>query len=179
MRKLLEHMEGQLTVTLQMDDADLADARMLLPVLERKAGRVLVNGFPTGVEVAHAMVHGGPFPATSDGRSTSVGTLAIQRFLRPVCYQDFPAALLPEALQDGNPLHIPRRLDGKLVGVAPECPMPGRPQASAEPSGSSAISATTIHAHQAGSLRNVIQDRVRRFPFIFSSAMRLATFRMP
>jgi len=77
--------------------------------------RVLVNGFPTGVEVSHAMVHGGPFPATSDGRTTSVGSLAIQRYLRPVCYQDFPAALLPEALRDGAK-GIPRRVDGKMSG---------------------------------------------------------------
>ena len=116
MRELLEHMEGQLTVTLQMDDADTEYARALMPILERKAGRVLVNGWPTGVEVTHAMVHGGPFPATSDGRTTSVGTLAIRRFLRPVCYQDLPAALLPEALRDGNPLQIPWRVDGKLAG---------------------------------------------------------------
>ena len=113
MREIVESLEGQLTVTLQMDDADLEYARALVPALERKAGRVLVNGFPTGVEVAHAMVHGGPFPATSDGRSTSVGSLAIYRFLRPVCYQDFPAAMLPEALRDGNPAGIPRRVDGK------------------------------------------------------------------
>jgi NADP-dependent aldehyde dehydrogenase len=97
-----------------MDDDDLDDARTLLPTLERKAGRLLVNGFPTGVEVAHAMVHGGPFPATSDSRSTSVGSLAIHRFLRPVCYQDFPAALLPRALSDKNIDRIPRRVDGLL-----------------------------------------------------------------
>ena len=114
MRGILENMEGQLTVTLQMDPEDLEYARELLPVLERKAGRVLVNGFPTGVEVAHAMVHGGPYPATADGRSTSVGSLAIYRFLRPVCYQDFPAGLLPEVLRDDNREGIPRRIDGKL-----------------------------------------------------------------
>ena len=114
MRELLEHLEGQLTVTLHMDDADVEAARTLLPTLERKAGRVLVNGWPTGVEVAPAMVHGGPFPATSDGRSTSVGTLAIRRFLRPVCYQDLPAALLPQAVQDANPLHVPRLVDGQF-----------------------------------------------------------------
>jgi alpha-ketoglutaric semialdehyde dehydrogenase len=113
MRGLLEQMEGQLTVTLQMDPADQAYASALLPTLERKAGRILVNGFPTGVEVAHAMVHGGPFPATSDGRTTSVGSLAIYRFLRPVCYQDFPPGLLPEALHDGNSLRIPVRVDGR------------------------------------------------------------------
>ena len=86
----------------------------MLPALETKVGRILVNGFGTGVEVAHAMVHGGPYPATSDGRTTSVGSLAIVRFLRPVSYQDLPDALLPEALKEGNPLKLWRRLDGKL-----------------------------------------------------------------
>ena len=116
-RDVLERLEGQLTATLHMDDGDLDDARALLPVLERKAGRVLVNGWPTGVEVAHAMVHGGPFPATSDGRSTSVGSLAIRRFLRPVCYQDFPAPLLPAELRDGTQPGIPKRVNGRLVGI--------------------------------------------------------------
>jgi NADP-dependent aldehyde dehydrogenase len=115
MRDLIETLEGQLTITLQMEDADLEAARMLMPTLEGKAGRLLVNGWPTGVEVTHAMVHGGPFPATSDGMSTSVGTMAIRRFLRPVCYQDFPQPLLPKALQDGNPNAIPLRLDGTLT----------------------------------------------------------------
>ena len=115
MRSLVENMEGQLTATLQLDDpADIEAARILLPVLERKVGRVLVNGWPTGVEVGHAMVHGGPYPSTSDSRTTSVGSLAIRRFLRPVCYQDLPAALLPEALRDGNPLNLWRRVDGVL-----------------------------------------------------------------
>ncbi len=112
---LIEAQEGQLTLTLHMDDADLAAARALLPILERKAGRVLVNGWPTGVEVGHAMVHGGPFPATSDSRTTSVGSLAIRRFLRPVCYQDVPSGLLPEVLRDGNPAHVWRRVDGVLT----------------------------------------------------------------
>lgn len=112
MREVVARLEGQLTVTLQMDAADMDIARELLPLLERKAGRVLVNGFPTGVEVAHAMVHGGPFPATSDGRTTSVGSKAIERFLRPVCYQDFPAELLPAELGKGGKL--PVRRDGKL-----------------------------------------------------------------
>ena len=115
MLKIVDSLEGQLTITLQMDAEDLEYARRLLPALERKAGRLLVNGFPTGVEVAHAMVHGGPFPATSDGRSTSVGSLAIQRYLRPVCYQDFPPALLPEPLRNGNPLRIPTRIDGRIT----------------------------------------------------------------
>ena len=114
MLRLAEGLEGQLTATIQMDEGDLEAARLLLPVLERKVGRILVNGYPTGVEVGHAMVHGGPYPSTSDGRSTSVGTLAIARFLRPVCYQDMPGALLPEALRDGNPLGLWRRLDGAL-----------------------------------------------------------------
>ncbi|MFJ4352038.1 aldehyde dehydrogenase (NADP(+)) [Pseudomonas sp. NPDC089428] len=115
-RQVAEHLEGQLTATLQLDDADVDSARALLPTLERKAGRILVNGWPTGVEVCDAMVHGGPFPATSDARTTSVGTAAILRFLRPVCYQDFPDALLPQALQRGNPLQLRRLLDGKREG---------------------------------------------------------------
>jgi NADP-dependent aldehyde dehydrogenase len=113
MREVTEHLEGQLTATLHMDDADLDAARALLPILERKAGRILVNGWPTGVEVCDAMVHGGPFPATSNTRSTSVGSAAILRFLRPVCYQGFPDALLPSALQHANPLHLRRLLDSQ------------------------------------------------------------------
>jgi NADP-dependent aldehyde dehydrogenase len=112
MRQVTEHLEGQLTATLHLDDEDVEQARALLPTLERKAGRLLVNGWPTGVEVCDAMVHGGPFPATSDSRTTSVGTAAILRFLRPVCYQDFPDSLLPTALKQANPLHLSRLLDG-------------------------------------------------------------------
>ncbi|GJH11950.1 aldehyde dehydrogenase (NADP(+)) [Caballeronia novacaledonica] len=107
-------LEGQLTATLLMEKDDVELARRLLPVLERKAGRILANGFPTGVEVSYAMVHGGPYPATSDSRSTSVGAMAIERFLRPVCYQDLPAALLPQALADDNPLLLWRLRDGQL-----------------------------------------------------------------
>lgn len=110
--ELLEHLEGQLTATLHIGGRDEALAARLVPVLERKAGRLIANGWPTGVEVSHAMVHGGPFPATSDGRSTSVGTLAIERFLRPVCYQDFPDALLPKALRRDAVKSRPHRLDG-------------------------------------------------------------------
>lgn len=113
MRDVVAALEGQLTAALHMDEADYASVRDFLPLLERKVGRILVNGFGTGVEVCHAMVHGGPFPSTADGRSTSVGSLAIARFLRPVCYQDMPEALLPPALQDSNPFGIPRRRDGK------------------------------------------------------------------
>lgn len=109
---ILAGMEGQLTATLHMAPADYEAARALLPILEDRAGRIIANAWPTGVEVTHAMVHGGPFPATSDGRSTSVGTLAIDRFLRPVSYQDLPAALLPEALRDGQSTVL-RRVDGR------------------------------------------------------------------
>lgn len=108
------HVSGQLTATMHLAEGDLELARRLLPVLERKVGRILVNGFPTGVEVSYAMVHGGPSPSTSDSRVTSVGATAIDRFLRPVCYQDFPSELLPEPLRDGNPLHLWRLIDGKL-----------------------------------------------------------------
>jgi len=112
-KRVADRLEGQLTITLQMDEADHDAARALLPTLEHKAGRLLVNGWPTGVEVGHAMVHGGPFPATSDVRSTSVGTAAIYRFLRPVCYQNLPDALRPEALKERNPLNLKRLVDGK------------------------------------------------------------------
>ena len=96
---LARGLEGQLTATLHMDEGDLDDARRLAPILERKAGRVLVNGFPTGVEVVDAMVHGGPYPASTNFGATSVGTLSIRRFLRPVAYQNFPEELLPEDLR--------------------------------------------------------------------------------
>ena len=113
LRHVVETLEGQLTASLHLADSDVEDARSLMPVLERKVGRILAGGFGTGVEVGHAMVHGGPYPATSDGASTSVGSLAIRRFLRPVCYQDLPQSLLPHALRDGNPLGLPRLFDGR------------------------------------------------------------------
>jgi len=109
-----ERLDGQLTATLQMTEADTEMARRLLPLLERKAGRILANGFPTGVEVSHAMVHGGPFPATSDSRTTSVGSAAIERFLRPVCYQNLPDVLLPAPVIRENPLGLLRMTDGKF-----------------------------------------------------------------
>ncbi|MFM9827767.1 MAG: aldehyde dehydrogenase (NADP(+)), partial [Sphingomonas sp.] len=112
MAALVAAMEGQLTVTLQLDEADEPLAAPLVPMLERKAGRLLANGWPTGVEVAQAMVHGGPYPATSDPRTTSVGAAAIERFLRPICYQSFPGALLPGLLDPANSLGVPRLVDG-------------------------------------------------------------------
>ncbi len=99
MQAVAVSLKGQLTCTLHLDDADSALGRRLMPVLERKAGRVLANGFPTGVEVADAMVHGGPYPASTNFGATSVGTMSIRRFLRPVSYQNMPEALLPEDLR--------------------------------------------------------------------------------
>ncbi len=107
-------LEGQLTATIHGADEDLAENGGLLSILETKAGRLVFNGFPTGVEVCHAMTHGGPYPATSDGRSTSVGTRAIERFLRPVCYQNFPDAALPDELKESNPLNLMRVIDGGI-----------------------------------------------------------------
>ncbi|WP_238421612.1 aldehyde dehydrogenase (NADP(+)) [Gordonia sp. 'Campus'] len=108
-------IEGQLTATIHAVDSDHDAARELLEMLELKAGRILFNGWPTGVEVGHAMVHGGPYPSTSDSRTTSVGSLAIERFLRPVAYQDVPAELLPAPIAQGNPDNIWRRVDGELT----------------------------------------------------------------
>ena len=106
-------LDGHLTATLLGDEEDLAANRELIQILEQKAGRLIFNGFPTGVEVTHAMVHGGPYPSTSDPRFTSVGSLAIYRFARPVCFQGFPQAALPPELQDANPFGIQRLRDGK------------------------------------------------------------------
>jgi NADP-dependent aldehyde dehydrogenase len=95
METIAKSLQGQLTATLHMDEGDTDAAFRLMPILERKAGRLLANGFPTGVEVADAMVHGGPYPASTNFGHTSVGTLSIRRFLRPVCYQNIPDALMP------------------------------------------------------------------------------------
>jgi alpha-ketoglutaric semialdehyde dehydrogenase len=122
-------LEGQLTCTVHFADnsspsdksldtsqghphTDAGLVKQLLPILQTKAGRIVANGFPTGVEVGTAMVHGGPFPATTDSRYTSVGSMAIDRWLRPVCYQDFPEDLLPEPLQAKHAGHAPRLVDG-------------------------------------------------------------------
>jgi len=112
-----EGLEGQLTAAIHCADTDVDAAHKLLVILERKVGRILFNGWPTGVEVTHAMVHGGPSPATSDSRSTSVGTLAIERFQRPVSYQNVPSAILPVELQDSNPWNQVRRIDGRIEGL--------------------------------------------------------------
>ncbi|MGA8137966.1 MAG: aldehyde dehydrogenase (NADP(+)) [Pseudomonas gingeri] len=105
-------LHGQLTATIIGEVADLEQFAELTPLLEQKVGRLLLNGYPTGVEVCDSMVHGGPYPATSDARGTSVGTLAIDRFLRPVCFQNYPDDLLPDALKNANPLRIQRLVDG-------------------------------------------------------------------
>jgi 2,5-dioxopentanoate dehydrogenase len=113
-------LAGQLTATVLFDPEDAPLVAELLPRLERKVGRIIGNGWPTGVEVCRAMVHGGPYPATTDVRSTSVGALAIQRFLRPICYQNLPDDLLPPALRAANPFGLPRRVDGTIQPVMPE-----------------------------------------------------------
>lgn len=105
-------LEGHLTATVFGTEEELLANAELLAELEQKVGRLIINAFPTGVEVSHAMQHGGPYPATTDSRSTSVGTNAIKRFARPVCYQGFPQGLLPEELKDSNPLGIFRLVDG-------------------------------------------------------------------
>jgi NADP-dependent aldehyde dehydrogenase len=109
----LNGLHGQLTATVIGEPADFEQFGELTALLEQKVGRILLNGYPTGVEVCDSMVHGGPYPATSDARGTSVGTLAIDRFLRPVCFQNYPDNLLPEALKNGNPLRIQRLVDGQ------------------------------------------------------------------
>src|SRR6202008_3672683 len=95
-------------------EKDLAEYAELVGILRRKVGRIVFNGFPTGVEVGHAMHHGGPYPATTDSRETSVGSAAIFRFARPVCYQDFPQTMLPDELKNNNPLGIWRMVNGEM-----------------------------------------------------------------
>ena len=110
-----EALDGHLTATVIGNPEDLVEYRDLIQILERKAGRIIFNGYPTGVEVSHAMVHGGPYPSTSDSRFTSVGSMAIFRFARPVCYQGLPESALPEELRDANPLGIQRMVNGKTT----------------------------------------------------------------
>ncbi|HEY8934824.1 MAG TPA: aldehyde dehydrogenase (NADP(+)) [Cyclobacteriaceae bacterium] len=113
MLSIARNLVGHLTATVHGTDIDLKAYKELIDILEQKVGRVVINGFPTGVEVCHAMVHGGPYPATTDGRSTSVGTAAIHRFTRPVCYQGMPSDLLPVELKDENPLNVWRLVNGE------------------------------------------------------------------
>ncbi len=108
MLKIASQLDGHLTATLIGESDEIKEYADLIDILERKVGRLIINGYPTGVEVCHAMVHGGPYPATTDSRSTSVGTRAITRFARPICYQNFPEELLPEELKSDNPLSIKR-----------------------------------------------------------------------
>ncbi len=115
MLKIAEELDGHLTATIHGTEKDLTEYADLVKILEQKVGRLIFNGFPTGVEVCHSMVHGGPFPATTAPQSTSVGTLAIKRFSRPVCYQDFPQQALPNPLKEGNPLKIWRMVNGEIM----------------------------------------------------------------
>jgi NADP-dependent aldehyde dehydrogenase len=110
---LMEHLDGQLTASVFAESKDLEDFRALFDSLEQIAGRVIVNQFPTGVEVCSSMFHGGPYPASTDSRSTSVGSLAIHRFTRTICYQNFPQGLLPDELKDQNPLNVRQMVNSK------------------------------------------------------------------
>lgn len=114
MFRLANALEGQLTATIHGTEEDLKEYAELVNILREKAGRILINGFPTGVAVNHAMVHGGPWPAATPAAGTSVGSSAIYRFCRPVCYQDFPSYLLPPELHDENPLGIWRLFNGNF-----------------------------------------------------------------
>ena len=108
-------LHGQLTATIHGTPQDLEEYRDLVAILETKVGRLIFNGFPTGIEPCNAVHHGGPYPATTDARTTSIGTAAVERFVRPVCYQDFPQSALPPELQDGNPRKIWRLVDGQMT----------------------------------------------------------------
>ncbi|HEY1022410.1 MAG TPA: aldehyde dehydrogenase (NADP(+)), partial [Flavisolibacter sp.] len=115
LKKAVASLNGQLTGTVMGTPEDLLQFRACVDVLVQRVGRMIYNGVPTGVEVSHAMMHGGPFPATTFAHFTSVGTEAVKRFLRPVCYQDCPPEYLPAALQDENPLGIMRKLNGEFT----------------------------------------------------------------
>jgi NADP-dependent aldehyde dehydrogenase len=115
LQKIALTLKGQLTCTVWGESAELKANAAFLNLIEEKCGRLLFKGVPTGVEVGHAMQHGGPFPSTTDSRTTSVGSFAIKRFARPVAFQDMPEELLPKALLDKNPLGILRKVDGKTM----------------------------------------------------------------
>ncbi len=110
-----KNLKGHLTATVHGMNEDFENYKELFDILEQKVGRVIINGYPTGVEVCHSMVHGGPYPSTTAVQSTSVGTNAIKRFVRPICFQDFPESLLPSALHNSNPLNIWRLVNGELM----------------------------------------------------------------
>lgn len=115
LKRVIEKLEGQLTATLMAEAADLKNNKDIIHAISEKCGRLMVNNVPTGVEVTHAMQHGGPYPATTDSRFTSVGTSAILRFVRPLCFQNYPNDLLPDALKEGNPLGIWRKVNGEMI----------------------------------------------------------------
>ena len=115
LQSALQSLHGQLTGTIIGTQDDIKQFQNYIDILVQKVGRVIYNGVPTGVEVCHAMMHGGPFPATTFSHFTSVGTEALKRFLRPVCYQECPQEFLPDALKDENPLHIMRKLNGEFT----------------------------------------------------------------
>ena len=115
LEQVAKTLEGQLTASVHGTEEDFQTYRSLISILETKVGRLIFNGYPTGVEVCPAMQHGGPYPATTDGRTTSVGTAAIERFARPICYQDSPQSRLPVELQDDNPTGIWRLVEGSLT----------------------------------------------------------------
>jgi NADP-dependent aldehyde dehydrogenase len=111
--EILMQIEGQLTLSFMGEESEFEEQAHLIALAQEKVGRIIFNGVPTGVEVGHSMIHGGPFPATTAPNSTSVGADAIKRFARPVCFQDAPQSLLPMSLQDENPLKIFRKINGK------------------------------------------------------------------
>jgi NADP-dependent aldehyde dehydrogenase len=113
--RIARSLEGHLTATVHGTPEDLEEYRDLIDILQQKVGRLIFNGFPTGIEPCNAVHHGGPYPATTDARTTSIGTAAIERFVRPVCFQDFPQPALPPELRDDNPRNIWRLVDGQLT----------------------------------------------------------------
>lgn len=113
--EIISHLEGQLTATLMATEVELLENKGIVDSLRQKVGRLLFNGVPTGVEVSPAMQHGGPFPASTDSRFTSVGPDSIKRFVRPASYQSFPDSLLPDELKKDNPLNIWRLVDGNMT----------------------------------------------------------------
>jgi len=112
--EVLKSFRGQLTASVLGMPADFANFREHIEILQEVVGRLIFNGMPTGVEVGYSMQHGGPFPASTDSRFSSVGVDAIKRFVRPVAFQDAPDSYLPDELKDANPLNIWRRVEGEL-----------------------------------------------------------------